>query len=171
MSGQLRVVVVVVAALVLAGGGFAAGMTLGPGLKGEAAAANGNAKASASGQLVRGGAGAAAQVQVSGKIISVNNGSVTIETQRPGDTGTSSTIALVGGDTRVVRIAEQQASLSDLKPGDQVLAIGSPDAATGTITARALLLGQNVLQQLLGGFGGRAGGGGAPHASGSPTAP
>ncbi len=170
MNRQMQTAVIAVAALVLGGGGFVAGMTVGPTINKTEAAASASPGAGAQGrrQLV-GGAGAAGQAgafagqQVAGQVISVNDGSITVETRQPGGDTTRSVIALVGSDARVVRNTEVDIKLTDIKPGDQVLIVGSQDQATGTVSANAVVVGINALQQL---FGGGAAGGGRPGAGG-----
>jgi hypothetical protein len=168
MSRQLQIAAIAVAALVLGGGGFVAGMTVGPtlGKTDAGAAANAStAPGSAQGRRqVAGGAAAGAlaggQGQVSGRVISVNDGSITVETRQPGGDTTRSTIALVGTDTRVVRSTEVDIKLNDIKAGDQVLIVGATDQTTGTVTANAVVVGVNALQQLFGGGQGGPGAGG-----------
>lgn len=165
---RIQVVVMVVAALALGGGGFVAGAAVGPSLAKAETSATPRA---AGGQAGRGGAfasgapGAAGAQgvlvqQVSGQVISVNDGSITVEVRQPGSDQTRSVIALVGGSSRVVRVTETQASLSDVKPGDQVLITGQPDQATGTVAANTIVLGVSSLQQIFG--GGAAGPGASP---------
>lgn len=159
MNKQMQIAAIAVAALALGGGGFAAGMTVGPTLGKSDAPAAANASAGPGGaqgrRQVAGGAGGAlagAQgQQVSGRVISVNDGSITVETRQPGGDTTRSTIALVGADTRVVRSTEVDIKLSDIKTGDQVLIVGATDQSTGTVTANAVVVGVNALQQLFGG--------------------
>ncbi|HEY8216933.1 MAG TPA: hypothetical protein VIH82_07360 [Acidimicrobiia bacterium] len=175
MNKQMQIAAMVVAALALGGGGFAAGMTVGPTLGKSDAATAANASAVPTGpqgrRQVAGGAGAGALggqgQQVSGRVISVDDGSLTVETRQPGGDTTRSTIALVGADTRVVRSTEVDIKLSDIKAGDQVLIVGATDQATGTVTANAVVVGVNALQQLFGG-GGPGGAGAFPRPSGSP---
>jgi hypothetical protein len=173
MSTQIRIAAIAVAALVLGGGGFVAGMTVGPtlGKSDTATAANASASPGAQGRRqVVGGAGALAGAQgqqVSGRVISVNDGSITVETRQPGGDTTRSTIALVGADTRLVRSTEVDIKLSDIKAGDQVLIVGATDQTTGTVTANAVVVGVNALQQLFGGQGGP--GGQFTRPSGSPA--
>jgi hypothetical protein len=174
-SRQIQIAAVAVAALVLSGGGFVAGMTVGPTLGKSEAPAAANASPGVAGaqgrRQVAGGPGAGAFAggqgqQVSGRVISVNDGSITVETREPGGDTTRSVIALVGSTARVVRSTEVDIKLSDIKAGDQVLIVGSPDATTGTVTANAVVVGVNALQQLFG--GGPGGAGGQPRPSGSP---
>jgi hypothetical protein len=111
------------------------------------------------------GAGAGAQATV-GRIISVNDGSITVETRQPGAQGASPTVSsqivLVGGSTRIVKSVETEIKLGDLKANDQVTIIGTTDAS-GNLVATAIAAGGNALQGILGGPGGRG-------ASPSPTA-
>lgn len=166
MNRQIQIIALAAAALVLGGGGFVAGMTVGPTLTKTDAAASASPGANAQGRQRVGGPGGAAGAgaaglagqQVSGRVISVNDGSITIETRQPGSDTTRSTIALVGSTARVVKTTETEIKLGDIKPGDQVLVAGSADQATGTVNATAVIVGISGLQQL---FGGAAGPGGA----------
>lgn len=171
MNKQLRIAALAAAAIVLGGGGFVAGMTVGPTIaKTDAAAASaspGPAGAAARRQQGGGAAGtgiAQGSQQVSGRVISVNDGSITVETRQPAAGTTQSVIVLVGGSARVVKTTEVDIKLTDIKPGDQVLILGQPDQATGTVTANAVVVGINALQQLFGGE--RPGGGAGPGVGG-----
>lgn len=174
MTKQLQIAVLAAAAIVLGGGGFVAGMNVGPGLsKGaEAAASPSPGGAAAQGRRVAGAgggpggaAGAVLGQQVNGRVISVNDGSITIEIRQPGSDTTRSTIALVGPSSRLVKTTETEIKLTDIKPGDQVLITGTTDQATGTVSANAVIVGIGAIQQL---FGGGAGPGGQVRPSGSP---
>lgn len=186
MNKQIQIIAIAVAALVLGGGGFVAGMTVGPTLsKSAAPAADASPGAAQGAQGAQGrrqaggpagaGAGGAAGLlgqQVSGRVISVQDGSITVEVRQPGSDTTRSTIALVGSSSRVVKTAETEIKLTDIKPGDQVLIAGTTDQATGTVSATSVIVGINSLQQLFGGerpAGGGAGPGGQfVRPSGSP---
>jgi len=167
----LHIVIGVVLALALAGGGFAAGMTVGRGGAGEPAASPSPSGAAARGavgqRLGQGGAGALGAQATVGRILSVNDGSITIETRQPGAQGASPTVSsqivLVGGSTRIVKTTETEIKLSDLKANDQVTIVGTTDA-NGNVSATAIVAGGNALQGVLGGPGGARG------ASPSPTA-
>ena len=176
-----QIVIGVVIALALAGGGFAAGMTVGRGSGAEA-----NASASPSGAAGRGGAGitgrlgqgggaagAAGGQAMAGRIISVNDGSITIEVRQPGAQGASPTvtsqIVLVGSSTRIVKTVESDIKLTDLKANDQVTIVGSTDA-NGNVSATAIVAGGNALQGLFGGQGGPGGAGRGASPSPSPSA-
>jgi F0F1-type ATP synthase membrane subunit c/vacuolar-type H+-ATPase subunit K len=177
---RIQIVAAAVAALTLGGGGFVAGMTLGPSLsKGaEAASPSPGAAQGQRQQVVRGAGGAAGQVgggpagqTVTGRVISVQDGSITVETRQPGSDTTRSTIALVGSSARLVKTAETEIKLADIKPGDQVVISGTTDASTGTVSANAVIVGGNPIQQILGGerpAGAPGGGGRVPPASASP---
>lgn len=168
MNRQLQIVALGVAALAVAGGGFVAGMTVGR-AQGDTQTAASTATGAGAGAQARralaggaggGGAGVAGQGgQIGGRVISVGDGSITVELRQPGGETARSVIALVGGSTRVVRTVETQIALGDVKPGDQVLVVGQPDQATGTIAASTILVGVSALQQIFGGGG--AGGPGA----------
>ena len=178
-----QIVIGVVVALALAGAGFAAGMTVGRGSGAEA-----NASASPTGAAGRGGAGitgrlgqgggaggsgAAGGQAMAGRIISVNDGSITIEVRQPGAQGASPTvtsqIVLVGSSTRIVKTVESDIKLTDLKANDQVTIVGSTDA-NGNVSATAIVAGGNALQGLFGDQGGPGGAGRGANPSPSPTA-
>ncbi len=170
-----QIVIGIVVALALAGGGFAAGMTVGR----DRATASASASPSGSARRViasggpgaLGGAGAPGGQATVGRVLSVNDGSITIETRQPGGQGASpvvgSQIVLVGSSTRLVRTVEQDIKLTDLKQNDQVTVIGTADQS-GTLSATAIVVGGNALQQLFGGQGGAQLGGGRAPASASP---
>ena len=163
----------VVFAIALAGGGFAAGMTVGRAGTTDAAATAqptgaAAARAALGQRLGLGGAGQGAGAQATvGRIISVNEGSITVETRQPGAQGASPTVSsqivLVGGSTRIVRSVETEIKLGDLKANDQVTIVGTTDSS-GNLVATAIAAGGNALQGILGGPGGARG------ASPSPTA-
>ena len=165
----VQVVVGVIVALALFGGGYA----LGSGRAPAPVATTTTGAATASGRTFPGGAGggnAAARGLSNGQIIAVNTDSITIQVRTPGQNGASPTVTtllvLVGTGTRVVKTAETDVKLSDLKVGDQVTVAGTPDATSGTVSAQAIVLGgTNILGDILGGTipGGRGAG-----ASGSP---
>ena len=174
-----QIVIGAVVAILLAGGGFAAGMTVGR-------AAEPTAKASASpsggitrlgqggaGAVGRGAQGAGGQELLTGRVISVNDGSITVEVRQPGAQGasptTTSQIVLVGASTKIVKTTESDIKVSDLKANDQIQIVGTADA-NGNVSATAIVTGGNALQQLFGGqggFGGPGGRGASP--SPSPT--
>ena len=175
----MHIVIGVVAALALAGGGFAAGMTV---ARGTGTASDSTAAASPSGAAGRGAlpgrvgqgggqgaAGALGGQAVTGRILSVNDGSITIEVRQPGVQGASPTvtsqIVLIGGSTRIVKTAETDIKVGDLKANDQVTIVGTTDAS-GNVAATAIVAGGNALQGL---FGGQGGPGGVRGASPSPS--
>ena len=174
-----QIVIAAVLGLVLAGGGFAAGMTYGKGqapTSGTAAdkAAGATGATGAGRGFVRGaqgGTGASGQQLLTGRILSVNDGSITVEVRQPGAQGatpsTTSEIVLVGASTRVVKTTETDIKPGDLKPNDQIQIVGTTDS-TGNVSASAIVVGGNALQQLFGGAGGQGGRGGATPAP-SPT--
>lgn len=181
MSKQVQIAALAVAALALGGGGFAAGLTVGPALErsgvAETASPSGRpgAAGGANAQIRIGGAGglgaaafAGQGQQVSGRVLSVNDGSLTIEIRQPGSDTSRSVIALVGPSARVVRTVESDIKLGDIKAGEGVLVVGQPDAATGTVSASAVVVGVNALQQVFGGGSPRPAGGPRPSPSGSP---
>ncbi len=185
-----QIVIGVVAALALAGGGFAAGMTFD---KAQGTNTNTNTAGASSATGARGGTGArgafggpggvgalAGQQPVTGRILAVNDGSITVAAveRAPGGQGaqasaspaTTSQIVLVGTTTRIVKTTETDVKLSDLRVNDQVTVIGTTDS-TGMVSATAIVVGStNILGQLLGSQTGTAGlGGGGARPSASPT--
>lgn len=163
-----QIVIGVVVALALAGGGFAAGMTV---ARGSGNADVGTAAASPSGAAGRGAltgrvgqggaqgaAGALGGQAVTGRILSVNDGSITVEVRQAGAAGASPTvtsqIVLVGTTTRIVKTAETDIKIGDLKANDQVTIVGTTDAS-GNVAATAIVAGGNALQGVFGGAGGR----------------
>ena len=172
-----QIFLAVVLGLLLAGGGFAAGMTIGKGTTAASASPSGAAGrfggAGAGG--ARGGFGgqgaAAGQNLLNGQVLSVNDGSITIQVRQPGAQGASPTVSseivLVGPSTHVVKTVETDAALTDLKANDQVTIVGTTDAS-GNLSASAIVLGGNALGGLFPGGRG-AGGGGRPTPSPSPT--
>jgi hypothetical protein len=174
-----QIAIGVVIALALAGGGFAAGMTVGRGTEASASPSPSGAAgrgAGITGRLGQGGGGAQGASgafggqAMAGRILSVNDGSITIEVRQGGAQGASPTvtsqIVLVGASTRIVKTAESDIKLTDLKPSDQVTIVGTTDAS-GNLSATAIVAGGNALQGL---FGGQGGPGGARGASPSPSA-
>ena len=176
-----QIVIGAVLGLVLLGGGFAAGMTVGRSGAANEAAASASPSGGVgrfggtggSGVVGRGGPGAqgaAGQQLLSGRVISVNDGSITIEVRSGGGQGASPTvtsqIVFVGTATRIVKTTEQDIKASDLKANDQIQIVASTDAS-GTVSASAIVVGGNALTGL---FGGQGGPGGARGASPSPTA-
>ena len=193
MTRSTQIIIGVVAALVLFGGGYAAGMTIGRGGATDPAKEAAASPSGAAGRFGAGGAGAAggagragaggatSQQIVAGRVLSVNDGSITVEVRTGGGQGASpavtSQIVLVGTSTRIVRSTETDIKASDLKANDQIQIVGTTDA-TGNVAATAIVVGGNALQQLFGGgagFGGPGGGGpggggaGASGAGGRPT--
>lgn len=177
----MRILIGAVAALALFGGGFAVGRTVAPApADGSAATVAGPAAGQAAGQGARrvagpgaaagpGGAGAAGTATI-GRVLSVNDGSITVEIRQPGaaagaSPALTSTIALVGAETRLLKTVEQEIKLADITAGDQVTIVGSTDATTGTVSANAILVGGGALQQVFGGQRPGAAGGRAPGAS------
>ena len=170
-----QIAIAVVAALLLAGGSFAAGMTVGKGSANEATASASPSGTAGRGALTgrvgqggAGGSGAFGGQAMAGRIISVNDGSITIEVRQGGAQGASPTvtsqIVLVGSSTRIVKTVESDIKLSDLKANDQVTIVGTTDAS-GNLSATAIVAGGNALQGLFGGQGGR---GASPSPSAKP---
>ncbi len=174
-----QIAIGVVMALALAGGGFAAGMIVGRGSTAETNAAPSPSGAAGRGALAgrigqggtAGGAGALGGQAMTGRILSVNDGSITVEVRQAGAAGASpslsSQIVLVGTTTRIVKTAETEIKLGDLKANDQVTIVGTTDAS-GNVAATAIVAGGNALQGVFGGQGGAGGGRGG--ASPSPSA-
>ena len=175
--GPVQIVVGIIVALALFGGGYAFGSTKTP-----AATATTTTGAAASGRGGPGAGGAAGGAAANrgltnGQIIAVNSDSITVQVRTGGQNGASPTVTtqlvLVGTGTRVVKTTETDIKLSDLKVGDQVTVAGTPDTASGTVSATAIVLGgANILGDILGGTqfpGGRGGAGGSPRPSPSPT--
>ena len=174
-----QIVVGVIAALALAGGGFAAGMTFDRSQTPTATAAGttgatGTRGASGARGGFGGGTGAATgQQPVTGRILAINDGSITIaavdrapggqNAQASASPATTSEIVLVGGTTRIVKTTEADVKLGDLKVNDQVTVVGTTDA-TGMVSATAIVVGStNIIGQLFGNGG--LGGGARPTAS------
>ena len=180
-----HIVIGVVAALALAGGGFAAGMTYEKTRTPSTpvGAAQTTTGRSVGGRQVIGGAGGsgafAGQVPIIGRVLAVNDGSITVAAVERGQgqqtagasPTTTSQIVLVGTSTRIVKTTETDVKLADLKVNDQVTVVGTADT-TGIVSATAIVVGgTNVLGQLFGSQTGNPGGfGGRPGASASPTA-
>lgn len=171
-----QIVTAVVLGLVLLGGGFAAGLTLGRGTQAAAAASASPSGAAGRGPGGAGGAGrglgAGGQQLLTGRVISVNDGSVTVEVRQGGAQGASPTvtseIVLVGSSTRIVKTTETDIKATDLKANDQIQIVGTTDA-TGSVSASAIVVGGNALTGLFGGQGGFGGGGRGASPSPSPT--
>ena len=185
-----QIVIGVVAALALAGGGFAAGMTFekgqnasatNTGTTGTAGARGGTGARGGGGFGAGGGTGAlTGQQPVLGRVLAVNDGSITVAAVERGQGGganaqaspaTTSQIVLVGATTRMVKTTESDVKLSDIKVGDQVTVLGTTDS-TGMVSATTIVVGStNILGQLFGSQTGTQGlgGGGRPGASASPT--
>ena len=173
-----QIFLAVVLGLLLAGGGFAAGMTVAKGTTSASPSPSG-AVGRFGGGGARGGFGgaggqgaAAGQNLLNGQVLSVNDGSITIQVRQPGAQGASPTVSseivLVGPSTRVVKTVETDVALTDLKANDQVTIVGTTDAS-GNVSASAIVLGGNALGGLFPSGGRGAGGGGRPTPSPSPT--
>jgi hypothetical protein len=181
-----QIVIGVVAALALAGGGFAAGMTFdksqtpSANTAGATGATGARGASGARGGFGGGGTGAiVGQQPVTGRILAVNDGSITIaavdralggqNAQASASPATTSEIVLIGASTRIVKTTEADVKLSDLKVNDQVTVVGTTDA-TGMVSATAIVVGStNILGQLFGSQTGSAGLGGGARPSASPT--
>jgi hypothetical protein len=179
-----QIVIGVVAALALAGGGFAAGMTFDrsqtPTTTATGATGATGARGATGGRGAFGGTGATGGQPVIGRILAINDGSITIaavdralggqNAQASVSPATTSEIVLIGAATRIVKTTEADVKLSDLKVNDQVTVIGTTDAA-GMVSATAIVVGStNIVGQLLGSQTGGAGlGGGGARPSASPS--
>src|SRR3982751_9209 len=149
---RANIIIGVVAALVLAGGGFAAGMTYDRSQTPATAATNSatttGARGASGGRGGFGGAGGAAangQQAVMGRVIAVNDGSITLAAidrrqggGANGQAGASPTatpgIVLVAAGTRIMKSTETDLKLSDIKGNDQVTRVGAADT-TGMVSA------------------------------------
>lgn len=168
-----EIVIAAVVGLLLLGGGFAAGMTYEKSGATASASASpsdrGGARFGQGGAGARGGQGANGQQLLTGQVLSVNDGSITVAVRQPGANGasptTTSEIILVGSNTRIVKTTETDVKASDLKANDQIQIVGTTDA-TGNVSATAIVVGGNALQGL---FGGQGGGGGRGGASPTPS--
>jgi len=180
-SRTTQIVIAAVIGLLLLGGGFAAGMTVGKGQTETAAKASPSGATGGSGtaRFGQGGAGgsgarggAGGQELVTGRVISINDGSITVEVRQPGAQGasptTTSQIVLVGSNTQIVKTTESTIKVADLKANDNVQIVGAVDA-NGNLSATAIITGGNALQQLFGGGAGFGGPGGGRGASPSPS--
>ena len=182
-----QIIIGVVAALALAGGGFAAGMTFDRSQTPAASTSGATGATGARGASgARGGFGAGGgagstggQQPVTGRILAVNDGSITIaaidrgaggqNAQASASPATTSQIVLVGATTRIVKTTEADVKLSDLKVSDQVTVVGTTDT-TGMVSATAIVVGStNILGQLFGSQTGTGGLGGGARPSASPT--
>ncbi|HEY8731895.1 MAG TPA: hypothetical protein VIN69_07955 [Candidatus Limnocylindria bacterium] len=168
----VQIIVAVVVALALFGGGFAFGSSRAPA---TAATTTGSTGATGfrGGAGGAGGGGAAARGLSNGQILAVNSDSITISVRQGGANGASPTtttqLVLVGAGTRVVKTVETDVKLSDLKVGDTVTVAGTPDTASGTLSAQTIVVGgTNILGDILGGTQFPGGGGRGAGASGSP---
>jgi collagen type I alpha len=161
-----QIVIGAVAALALAGGGFAAGMTFD---KAQTSSTNTTGATGATGARggtggrggLGGGTGAVAgQQPVTGRIIAVNDGSITVAAVDRGQNAqaspaNTSELVLVGTSTRIVKTTETDVKLGDLKVNDQVTVVGTTDS-TGMVSATTIVVGAtNALGQLFGGGGAR----------------
>src|SRR5947207_9118214 len=146
-----QIIIGIVAVLALAGGGFAAGMTYaGAQTPTGATATTGTtgARGGSGGRAAFGQGGAAAQQAVVGRVLAVNEGSITIAAvdrsqgqPSPGASpATTSQIVLVGANTRIVKTTETDVKLGDIKLNDQVTVVGTTDA-TGMVGATAIVVG------------------------------
>jgi hypothetical protein len=171
----VQMIVGVVVALALFGGGYAFGSSRAPAATATttgstgAAAGRGNFGGAGGAGGANGGTGARGGI-TTGQILSVNTDSITISVRAAGANGatgtTTTTLVLVGSGTRVVKTVESDVKLTDLKVGDMITVAGTPDTASGTVSAQTIVVGAtNILGDILGGtqFPGRGAG-----ASGSP---
>jgi hypothetical protein len=173
----VQIVVGVIVALALFGGGYAFGSSRAPAPSTAATtSATGTTgfRGGTGGAAANGAAGAAAQRGITnGQILAVNSDSITISIRAAGANGASPTtttqLVLVGSGTRVVKTVETDVKLSDLKVGDTVTVAGTPDTASGTVSAQTIVIGgANILGDILGGTQFPGGGGRGAGASGTP---
>jgi hypothetical protein len=180
-----QIVIGFVAALALAGDGFAAGVTFdkaqsaSPSSTGATGATGARGGTGARGAFGPGGAGTlAGQQPVTGRILAVNDGSITVApvervqvgqgAQASASPATGSQIVLIGGTTRIVKTTETELKASDLKVNDQVTITGTTDSA-GMVSATAIVVGfTNIVGQLVGSPTG-AGPGGSARPSANPS--
>jgi hypothetical protein len=154
MRAPLMVAAGVMLAMVLAGGGFVAGRTLAENdAKASAFATGGRQGARGQGQGQFGGS-ANGMRALNGQVLSVGDGTITIQLSGQDPTAQGSRIVLVAPSTRVVKTTETDVKLSDVKAGERVTVVGQENA-DGTVNATAVVEGGNALQNL---FGGGAGG-------------
>src|SRR3989442_10657218 len=122
----------VVLALVLAGGGCVAGRTLAENdAKASASATTGRqgARGQGQGQTSGPGAGGANGARaLNGQVLSVGDGTLTIQLSGQDPAAQGSRIVLVAPSTRVVKTAETDVKLSDLKAGERVTVVGQENA-------------------------------------------
>ncbi|HAF11582.1 MAG TPA: hypothetical protein DCK98_16080 [Chloroflexi bacterium] len=178
----VQIIVGVVVALALFGGGYAFGSSRAPAATTAASSTTGattgrGANGGAGGAGANGGAAAARGV-ANGQILAVNSDSITISVRSGGGANgatptTTTQLVLVGTGTRVVKTVETDVKLTDLKVGDTVTVAGTPDTASGTISAQTIVLGgTNILGDILGGTqfpGGRGGAGASQSPRPTPT--
>jgi hypothetical protein len=167
----VQIIVGVVVALALFGGGFAFGSTRAP----AAATATSGTVGATGARGGSGGQGGNAAVGANrglttGQILAVNTDSITVSVRSGGANGASPTtttqLVLVGTGTRVVKTVETDVKITDLKVGDMITVAGTPDTASGTVSAQTIVIGgTNILGDIL---GGTIPGGRGPGASGSP---
>jgi hypothetical protein len=169
----VQIIVGVVVALALFGGGYAFGSSRAPAATTAASSTTG----ATTGRGANGGAAAARGV-ANGQILAVNSDSITISVRSGGGANgatptTTTQLVLVGTGTRVVKTVETDVKLTDLKVGDTVTVAGTPDTASGTISAQTIVLGgTNILGDILGGTqfpGGRGGAGASQSPRPTPT--
>ena len=175
----VQIIVGVIVALALFGGGYAFGSTRTPAAttaaSGSTGAATGRGGFGAGGAGGAGGGAAAARNGITnGQILSVNTDSITISIRAGGAngaTGTTTTeLVLVGSGTRVVKTVETDVKLTDLKVGDTITVAGTPDTASGTMSATTIVVGAtNILGDILGGTQFPGGRGAGASASPRPT--
>ncbi|HYY55139.1 MAG TPA: DUF5666 domain-containing protein [Candidatus Dormibacteraeota bacterium] len=138
-------------AIVLAGGGFVAGRTVATNEAAASASANPGRGARGQGQFGGGGANGAAGANgaraLNGQILSVGDGTITVQLSGQDPAAQGSRIVLVSPSTRVVKTTETDVKLADLKAGDRVTIVGQENS-DGTVSASAVVDGQNALQNL-----------------------
>ena len=141
MSKAVNIIVVVVVALVFGGGGFYGGMTYQKSQTpafaqngGEFGAGRGPGQGMP-GAGMRGAAGADGQSRpVTGEIIEQDDNSITVKLPDG-----SSKIVMLSSKTEINKSAS--GAISDLKKGEQVMAIGT-EGSDGTLVAQSVSLGR-----------------------------
>src|SRR5436190_17098659 len=149
-----QIVIGIAAALILAGGGFAAGMTFDKSQSpttttGATGATGARGGSGARGAFGGGGGTVAGQQPVTGRILAVNDGSITVAAVERGQGGanaqasaspaTSSQIVLVGTTTRILKTTGTDSKRSALKGNDQGTLTGTTaTSGGGRATATAL---------------------------------
>lgn len=142
--GKNNSILVIVVSLVVGGLGFFGGMQYQKsqlGSRGPGQFQNRQAPPSgaSSGMMRQGGQGGMNGQPISGEIMSIDEGTLTVKTQDG-----SSKIVIYSSSTTVNK--SSAGSVSDLQVGENVLVMGSQDS-NGAITAQTLSVGTTMLQR------------------------